>query len=376
MKRRLNVGILLPGFSADEHDWAIPVQQNLVREMAKHADVRVIATRYPHTQTPYAVHGAEVYPLGAGAWARKLARFRLWRDTLRLIRRLHKKRPFDVLHAMWADETGLLANWAGKWLNIPVVVSIAGGELVGFKDINYGLQRSAFSRWTVAQALYGADAVVVACDYVENLLIQRGYRIPPDKIHTIALGVDTNVFRPDAKVKTVKNRLIHAASLVGVKDQATLLRAVARLPETELLIIGEGNLRADLQALAKNLHITQRVTFAGAIHHLELPRHYQTAALNVLTSRHEGLGMVTLEAAACGVPTISTHVGLLPDVPEMGVTVPVGDDVALADAINTLLNDDEKRAELTTSARKAIKSTYTIQHTVDDFLQLYRTLIG
>lgn len=374
MTRRLRVGILLPGFSADEHDWAIPVQQNLVREMAKDADVRVIATRYPHTQTPYRLYGAEVYPLGAGSSARKLARFALWRDTLRLIRRLHKQQPFDVLHAMWADETGLLASWAGKRLNVPVVVSIAGGELVGFEDINYGLQRSAFSRWTVAQALYGADAVVVACSYVEKLLIQRGYRIPSEKIHRIVLGVDTNVFHPDAKVEKIDNRLIHVASLVGVKDQATLLRAMARLPDVELLIIGEGKHRADLQAIAKKLTVDERVTFVGDVPHLDLPRYYQSAALNVLTSRHEGLGMVTLEAAACGVPTISTEVGLLPDVPEMGFSVPIGDDDALAETIRSLLSDNLQRAELATSALEAAQSGYTIQHTVEKFLQLYGTL--
>ena len=44
----MNIGILLPGFSSDENDWAIPVQMNLVREMAKGDDVRVLALRYPH----------------------------------------------------------------------------------------------------------------------------------------------------------------------------------------------------------------------------------------------------------------------------------------------------------------------------------------
>ncbi len=142
----MKIGLLLPGFSSRSDDWAIPVQQNLVRELTSHDDVRVIALRYPHHRTPYSLEGASIYPLGAGQ-VRGVGRLRLWWQALRLIRKLHRQQPFDVLHAMWADETGLVAAWAGRQLGIPVVVSILGGELVGFREITYGLQRSRFSRW-------------------------------------------------------------------------------------------------------------------------------------------------------------------------------------------------------------------------------------
>src|SRR5690242_8728110 len=132
----MKVGILLPGFSSDEHDWAIPVQLNLVREMATHDDVRVLALRYPHRRDHYSVYGATVCSLGVGQ-VRGFGRLKLWIDALLILRRLHREKPFDVLHAMWADETGLIAAWAGRWLGIPVVVSVAGGELVGFDDLNY-----------------------------------------------------------------------------------------------------------------------------------------------------------------------------------------------------------------------------------------------
>jgi hypothetical protein len=164
----VNVGILLPGFSSNEQDWAIPVQLNLVREMSQHDDVRVLALRYPQRRDCYNIFGAAVYSLGVGQ-VRGLRRLALWWDALRMLRRLHQQKPFDVLHSMWADETGLIAAWAGRWLTIPVVVSVAGGELVGFDDIGYGLQRSVFSRWTVRQALTGADRVVVACSYIRRL---------------------------------------------------------------------------------------------------------------------------------------------------------------------------------------------------------------
>jgi glycosyltransferase involved in cell wall biosynthesis len=368
----MNIGILLPGFSSDQNDWAIPVQLNLVPEMARHDDVRVLALRYPHRRDRYSVYGAEVHSLGVGQ-VRGVGRMALWWEAIHILRRLHREKPFDVLHAMWADETGLVAAWAGRWLGVPVVVSVAGGELVGFDAIGYGLQRGAFSRWTVGQALMSADAVVVACSYAKNLITQAGYAIPYSKIHTITLGVDINIFCPGTE-SPISNRLIHVGSLVGVKDQATLLRALAKLGDATLDILGTGPEQANLELLASRLGIRERLNFIGAVHHLDLPQYYRRAALNVLTSRHEGLGMVTLEAGACRVPTVSTNVGLLPDILAMGAVVPVGNDAALANAIQNLLSDENRRLEIGAAARQIVSEKFTIQHTVAQFRALYKQL--
>jgi glycosyltransferase involved in cell wall biosynthesis len=168
--------------------------------------------------------------------------------------------------------------------------------------------------------------------------------------------------------------LIHAASLVGVKDQATLLRAIARLNDVMLDIVGTGPEQVRLERLANELGIRERVNFLGAVHHPDLPQYYRRAALNVLSSRHEGLGMVTLEAGACGLPTVSTNVGLLPDYPTIGVVVPVGDDEALADAIEELLLDEKKRNQLSQTALATVREKFTIQHTVEQFRALYAEL--
>jgi glycosyltransferase involved in cell wall biosynthesis len=372
----MRVGILLPGFSSSEQDWAIPVQLNLVREMAAHDDVRVLALRYPFRRDSYSIYGAAVYSLGVGP-VRGWRRLKLWADALLTLRRLHHEKPFDILHAMWADETGLIAAWAGRMLGIPVVVSIAGGELVGFADVGYGLQRSAFSRWIVGQALHGADRVIPACTYARNLIAQAGYNISADKIQTITLGVDANLFKPSSNPTPTEHKLIHVASLLGIKDQATLLRALTRLePSVTLDIIGTGPEDSRLKSLAAELGIVDRVRFLGKVEHLDLPAHYRGSTLNILCSRHEGLGMVTLEAAACGIPTVGTAVGLLPDHPELGISVPVGDDRALATAIDILLHDNKKRLDLSQTALKLVEERFTIQETERQFRTLYAELVA
>lgn len=373
----MHIGILLPGFSRDAHDPAIPVQLNLVQELARRDSVRVLALRYPFERRVYTVAGAKVHALGAGP-VRGLRRLKLWADALLHLRQMHQTQPFDLLHAMWADETGLIAAWAGRILRVPVVVSVAGGETVWLPDIQYGLQGSAFSRWTVRQALNGADRIVVASRYSQHLIeniIGTGRMSSAGKMTYIPLGVDGAQFHPAPSSGSNNGKLIHVASLIGVKDQATLLRAMTQLPDhITLEIIGEGPERVRLELLATTLGVRHRVQFAGAVPHLELPSHYQRASLHVLTSRHEGQGMVTLEAAACGLPTISTAVGIIADDPELGLCVPVGDDAALAGAITALLQNPEQLRAMSRDARAAVEARYTIQHTVTQLRDLYHSL--
>jgi glycosyltransferase involved in cell wall biosynthesis len=365
----MNIGIVIPGFSSDENDDAIPVQLNLARELARHDDLRVLALRYPHRRDRYTVYGATVVSLGYGAWTRGARRLRLWADAIRTLRQLHTEKPFDVLHAMWADETGLITAWAGRLLRVPVVVSVLGGEFARLHD--YGLQRSAFSRWTVRQAVNGADCVLIACAYVQHLMQQTGHR--SRQIHTLVLGVETHHFTFSPKPHD-PNHLVHAGSLIPVKDQAMLLRALAHLPGITLDIAGDGPERANLEALAARLGVGDRVHFLGAVSHADMPALFARAVLHVLPSQNEGLGMVTLEAAACGVPTVGTAVGLLPDYPALGLTVPVGDDHAFAQAVADLLADESRYRALRRSAHDLVTSRFTIAHTAAELRALYTSL--
>lgn len=80
----MNIGVLIPGFSSDERDAAIPVQLNLAREQAKYLDLRIIALRYPHRRDHYRIFGAQVYSLGYGAWTRGAHRFVLWLSLIHI----------------------------------------------------------------------------------------------------------------------------------------------------------------------------------------------------------------------------------------------------------------------------------------------------
>jgi glycosyltransferase involved in cell wall biosynthesis len=174
-------------------------------------------------------------------------------------------------------------------------------------------------------------------------------------------------------------RLLHVASLVPVKDQETLLRAVAhvaaRIPTAHLHMVGDGPLRRNLERLAAELGLAPHLTFHGAVAHDRLPAYYRACDLAVLSSRFESQSMVALEAAACGRATVGTVVGVLPELVGKPFTVRVGDDEGLAEAILALARDPARRTALGEASRAAVESRYTLTASVRELTRLYARLV-
>jgi glycosyltransferase involved in cell wall biosynthesis len=367
------IGLVVPGFSASEEDWCIPALLTLVRELARRAEVRVFAIRWPDRCRDYGVHGATVHAFGGGA-AKTWSRAALLARALRHIVTAGRREPFDVLHGFWADEPGTLAVLAARWLGVPAVVSLMGGELVHLRDIAYGAQRSPIARILVRTALRKATVVTVGSTYLTELARPR---VHDGRLRLLPLGVDTSMFRPASQTDPSRSgpkRLIHVASLAPVKNQALLLgavrRVVDRIPDLQLRMIGDGPMRARLGEAISALALHQNVTMLGEIVHHHLPDAYRDADVCVSSSRFESQAMVVLEAAACGVPSVGTAVGILPDLGAAARAVP-HDEVALADAMLSLLTDEPTRRHMSREARAVVMREYRIEHTVDRLLALY-----
>ncbi len=376
----MRIALITPGFSADEKDWCIPVLLNLVRELAWEHKVHVFTLRYPHRRGTYRVYGATVHAFG-GALAAGSGRLSLLGKALAEIVKRGRHHPFDVLHALWADEPGFLAVVASRLLGVPAVVSLLGGELVSLPDIGYGVQLSPIGRWLVRIALRGAARITVGSTYLRRLALPH---VAPDRLQVLPLGVDTRLFYPvpqppnPTPLVEGKHKLLNVASLVPVKDQATLLQALSRVvpwvPGAHLHIVGEGPLRRELQHLATALGIGEHVTFHGPVPHDRLPDWYRAADLCVLSSRFESQGMVALEAAACARPTVGTAVGLLPDLVPPSWTVPVGNGQALAEALCTALQDPQSLTTMGQVSLEAVRDGYTLAETVSRLNALYPVL--
>ena len=372
----MRIGLVVPGFSADPGDWCIPALRHLVVQLVADADVYIFALRYPERRGRYRVFGAQVTALGGGG-ATGGRSVSLWQRTASALVAEHRRRPFDVLHALWAGEAGFVTALLGRTLRIPTVVSIAGGELARLRDIGYGglLRRLERVKTRLALRLAGAVtagsalALASAQPFLPAQSASRARRVP--------LGVDLAMFAPGKAPRNDRpTRILHVGSLCGVKDQATLLSAAAALRERgyafQLDIVGTGPLELDLRSLARCLGLSESICWRGAVPHDRMPGAYQRADLFVLSSRHEAQGMVALEAAACGVPVVGTAVGVIPELRPAARTVSVGDAGGLADGMEELVDDEPCRLRSGCAARERVEAEYSIKLCTTRFLDLYR----
>jgi glycosyltransferase involved in cell wall biosynthesis len=362
----VKVGLVVPGFSAHERDWCIPALLDYVRVLTQQAEVHVFTLRWPERAADYEVYGARVRALGG---ARRLGArvVGLWTRAASAIAAEHKRGAFDVLHAFWGDEPGWVAAWAGRRLGVPVVISLAGGELVRLPDIGYGLQMLPGRRTLLNWAIGQSSAVTAGSRYLCDLARQNGLAAG---VKWAPLGVDTHRFAAspgaEAKVAASGPTIISVGSLMPVKDHALLLRVfrrvAAQVPSVQLLIAGDGPLAAGLADQANGLP----VRFLGAVDHGALPALYAQAAVLVQTSRHEAQGLAVLEAAACRVAPVGTPVGVLP---EIGRTA--DDEAGLAQTLVELLRDEHCRQALAGSAHARALEDFELQACVDRFGAIY-----
>jgi glycosyltransferase involved in cell wall biosynthesis len=339
--------------------------------LAENHEVHVFTLRYPHVRKRYVVYGVIVHAFG-GATIGGLRRIPLAFRVVNNIRQESAKKPFDILHALWGDEPGFIAIIAQKLLGTATVVSLLGGELIGAQDIEYGHQLSRSARWMIRHSLKFADCITVGS---QTLYLRALHSVNDAKLIKAPLGVDVELFKPQAHESQDVFKLLHVASLTPVKNQIMLLQAFDKarmeIPDIQLEIVGDGAQRKELENIAHDLQLNDVVHFHGEIPHDQLPAYYHAADLCVLTSVYESQSMVALEAGACRRATVGTRVGVLPELlPDEFLVQP--DDVdGLAQIIIRLASDRALLYKLNQRVYERVQADFSLNQSIDRWLEIY-----
>ncbi len=376
LRRWKNVKIVLVvpgGFDRSGSERVIPALLWLTERLARHNEVHVCVMDGADAPASYPLAGAQVHVLGQVAAGLPGTRaLRLWRPLLRTLASIG--RP-DVIHGFWAGASGVLAGLAGRKLGVPAVLSIGGGELIWLPEISYGGRGSWRGRAQAGLALRLARAVTAGSHYAARPLHGRyGVQIVP-------LGVDMPSFvAPVERPAGPPWRLLHVASINRVKDPPTLLRTLRLIvdqePDVQLDWVGEDTLGGAMQRLCGELGLAQHVTFHGFRPSQAAAPLYRAAHLHLLASRHESQAVVVGEAAAAGLPTVGTIVGVVAELaPAAAWAVPVGDAAALAAGALALLRDPARREQLGRAAQ-AWARAHDADWTATRFEAIYEQVKG
>jgi len=271
------------------------------------------------------------------------------------LRALKRKGRLDLIDAHFAYPDGYAAVKLGRWLNVPVTITLRGTETRHALDPVLGPR--------VKQALMSAARVFSVAESLKRVAVTLG--VPAEHIEVVGNGVDSKTFHPvpkaeareDLKLPEDAPVLISVGGLVERKGFHRVIELMPELrrrwPRLVYLIVGgasaEGNNRAELEAQVGQLGLADCVRFLGRMPADQIKRPLSAADVFVLATRNEGWANVFLEAMACGLPVVTTDVGGNREVvhgEEVGRIVPFGVAADLLAAIDDALGRHWDRAAI------------------------------
>jgi teichuronic acid biosynthesis glycosyltransferase TuaC len=247
-----------------------------------------------------------------------------------IARMLDEGYDFDLIDAHYFYPDGVAAAMLGRYFNKPLVITARGSDITLFP--HYALPRRMIM-WAAKRA----DAVITVCNALRDEVVGMG--IDAGRVVSLRNGVDLDLFRPVERTPNAMFTLLAVGHLVPVKAQDLIIGALPLLPSVRLVLAGDGPDRMKLETLARELKVSERVTFLGAVPQAQLRNHYGAADALVLSSSREGWANVLLEAMACGTPVVASRVYGTPEVvaaPEAGVLMHERSYQGVADAVNAL----------------------------------------
>jgi len=230
------------------------------------------------------------------------------------------------------------------------------------------------------------DALIAVSSEVRDDLLALGIG-RPEKFNVISVGIDLSAYlaidgpsgflRAELGLSPTTPLVGVIGRLVPIKDHATLLAAMAKLDGIHLAVIGDGELRGQLETLTRDLGLAGSVHFTGWSG--DLPAAVSDLDVIALTSRNEGTPVALIEAAAGRRPAVATDVGGVRSVVQEGVTgllAPAGDADAVAALLARLLADPAERQRFGDAGREWVRTRFGDQRLLEEIRALYTDLLS
>tara|TARA_Y100000310_G_scaffold343301_1_gene450262 strand:- start:13086 stop:14174 length:1089 start_codon:yes stop_codon:yes gene_type:complete len=261
---------------------------------------------------------------------------------------------FDLSYAIMASYAGAAAVFIKTFRGKPYVLNLQSGTM----ETEDYVKIIKFFQPFYKRIYTGAEKIHA----ISISLKERAERLGviTEKIYVIPNGIDLEKFRSINNQKHSK-MIITVANLKKVKGLDHLIKAAslvtAKYPDTEFIIVGEGEERKSLENLIKKIKLEEHVKLVGAIDHNKIPKLLNLGNIFVCPSLAEGFGLVILEAMACGMVVIGSKTGGITDIIQdkyNGLLIDPGDSLAIAQSISYLLENKNQFEKIKNNSLKFV----------------------
>jgi glycogen(starch) synthase len=353
----------------------------LTRRLARRGVTQIVLTTRPPTAPRRQPLGPNARVIRVGLPVRRARQ--LWALPAAVLAPRLARRA-DLVHAHLGEDLAVLplAFLAARRRRLPVVVTVhaSPAHTIRARDLRTALVVALggpIERWAQRRA---AATIVLT----ERMAARVAPVAGRERVRVMRRGVDRDAFTdpgPDPfPTLCGRPRVVFLGRLARSKGVDTLVAAAARLrtPGVQVVLVGDGPARAQVEAASRRLGVDGRVHITGFVPHHRTPAVLASADLIVLPSVYEELGTVLVEALQVGLPAVATDVGGIPEVVEHGRTgllVKPGDPAALAAAIDAVVGDPEVARRMGAAARERAPE-YDWERVADEVRALYDQVLA
>lgn len=274
--------------------------------------------------------------------------------------KLCKENKYEIINTHFAVPTGPLGVWIGKRFKIKNVLSIHGGDIYD-PTKKFSPHKWWIFRKCVSWVLNNSNVVVAQSSNTRENAVKY-YKYNGNGIKIIPLPYDKvkyhSIDREKLNMKADEKYVISVGRLVKRKGYEFLLDIIYKIPELNLIIVGDGPEKLKLEEKIKLLNIENRVNLVGNISEEKKFQYLENSDAYILSSLHEGFGIVLQEAMQVGLPVVSTNYGGQVDLVKEGVNgylIKYGDINAAVNAVSKILLDKERSRMMKESNLKQIE---------------------
>jgi glycosyltransferase involved in cell wall biosynthesis len=355
---------------------------NLCKSLTKKGhEVEIYTSNIPHTKKFEVMEGIAVH------------RFTSIAEPLRnpIIPGLlfhNEIQKFDIVqvHLLYSY-TSLCGLLLKKFGDFPLVLTHHGR--MKFNETYKDEIVKLYEKTVFKELVKSGDQCVVLTKKDAEFIASSG--MDPKLIRVIPNGIDPSdlILSTDDEIDRFLNQnnlenkkiILSVGRLIASKGLENLIKAFLRVKNSSsdsslvLAVVGKGECSTSLKQLVAELNLSDSVIFFGDLPFSETIKFYQSSRIFVLPSLSEGFSSVILEAMYYGLPVIASDLPFLREYfQKSALLVQPDDDRLLADAIMTLLTDNEMRDRLSASGKDLVKNTYTWDKIIEDYINLYNTL--